>query len=101
MVIVMRGTFNKTSNQDMEFTFSRIWIVMKVIGQKEIAKEKGSLSWLVVSLMKENGVVTKSMEKESKLTKTAVLMMDSSKMMRKAVKVWNFTKEAINLREFG
>ena len=69
-VTATRVAFSIIFNQGTEFTLLRIWIDMKVIGRKEIEKERGNLSWLMVNLMMENGQITKRLEKENKSTKT-------------------------------
>ena len=69
-VTATRVAFSIIFNQGTEFTLLRIWIDMKAIGRKEIEKERGNLSWLMVNLMMENGQITKRLEKENKSTKT-------------------------------
>ena len=69
-VTATRVVFSIIFNQGTEFTLLRIWIDMKAIGRKEIEKERGNLSWLMVNLMMENGQITKRLEKENKSTKT-------------------------------
>jgi len=101
MATAIRATSSRTFSQDTASTLLRMETVTKGTGPEEIVKVKENLSQQTVSLMMENGKMTKKMGRELKPTKMELNMLDSSNKTRKMAKECKLTKEGSDLKEPG